>query len=81
MVMIASLMTSARFLPNDRGLLYLAPTLSLTTMVLTSEKMIVSLISLLQMTTRMVLTPSLQSGKRCLLFPADIQAPLVPLLK
>jgi hypothetical protein len=39
--MIVSLITSAYFLPNNRGLLYLAPTLSFTTMVLTSEKIIV----------------------------------------
>lgn len=45
---------------------------SLTVMALMSQKMIISLMSSLQMTMRMVRTAELQSGKRCLLFSAEI---------
>jgi hypothetical protein len=53
-VMKASLPTSARFPPNGRVLRRLAATLYLTAVALTSQKMIISLMSSPQMMRRIV---------------------------
>jgi len=73
-VITALLLISTYFLLNNRDSFHLTTTLSLTIIILISQKIIISLISLLQIIIKIMKTCDLQSDKSCLLFSVKIKA-------